>query len=145
VKLSAGGLAASLALAAVGLASAKEATREACYVTEDEDGQVSVSAFPELDLIHSDDAALPALPAGRILGVDCSRNSLVPALGDYRVIMQYGLPLTIMSNKRVAVLEVLNGQVRYRNLTDRFSAEEMADIKARIDALQPRFRRLADP
>jgi hypothetical protein len=134
-----------MAVAAAGLASANEATREACYVTEDEDGQVSVSAFPELDLIHSDDAALPALPAGKILGVDCSRNSLVPALGDYRVIMQYGLPLTITSSKRVAVLEVLNGQVRYRNLTDRFSAEEIAAIKARIDLLQPKFRRPSAP
>jgi hypothetical protein len=143
VKLAGGALAAALAVAAAGLASAKEATREACYLTEDEDGQVSVSAFPELDLIHSDDAALPALPPGRILGVDCSRNSLVPSLGDYRVILQYGLPLTITSSKRVAVLEVAGGRVRYRNLTDRFSAEEITLIKARMDALQPKMSRRA--
>ena len=138
MRLALGALAAVLVCGVAG-AAPREPSREQCYLVEQADGG-SVSAFPNLRLIHGDpSASLPPLPAGRYVSIGCSRNSLVPSAGDYRVLKQYELPLTITSKGRVGVLEIARRRLRFRLLQGHMDTDEYQAVQARLASFQPRF------
>ena len=139
MRLALGALAAVL-IGGVAGAAPREPSREQCYLVEQADGGRSVSAFPSLRLIRGDASApLPPLPTGQYISVDCSRNSLVPAVGDYRVLKQYELPLTITSKGRVGVLEIAQRRLRFRLLQGQMSADEHQAGQERLSGFQPKF------
>ena len=139
MRLALGALAAVL-IGGVAGAAPREPSREQCYLVEQADGGRSVSAFPSLRLIRGDASApLPPLPTGQYISVDCSRNSLVPAVGDYRVLKQYELPLTITSGERVAVLQIVARRLEFRPLQGHLEPEEAMTAQRRLMAFEPKF------
>lgn len=93
-----------------------------------------------LDQTASDQAFAPQIPQG-VSGILCGRTNVIPAAWDDKVI-GLGLPLFIAemgSPGRLGVLEIDNGQFRFRFLEGRVQPEEQAMLDQRIREFQARF------
>lgn len=98
-----------------------------------------------LDLRVLRDTALagrfsPRLDQG-VVGIVCSRNDVLPAANDDEVLW-LGVPLHIAemgSPGRLGVLELNEGQYRFRMIEGRLRAEEEPALAARLAEFQARF------
>jgi hypothetical protein len=132
------GVAAAICLASPSWSA--EPTRESCATETLSGGAFAQTPFPALHLIGA--ASLPTLPtpsAGRVSGIVCQRDDILPTPDDYKILAQYHVPLYIASGDLVAVLQVKNGQLLYEFIKGEAPATEMAEIGGRLDALQIKF------
>jgi hypothetical protein len=110
------------------------------------DGRVERSAAPLLHVLQDtarDGAYAPGLPAGA--AIQCGRTDIVPAANDWKVI-EAGHPFYIVEvsdspDARMAVLEISQGQVRYRFITGQITEAEVPRMLARLNAFQLHLRR----
>jgi hypothetical protein len=82
----------------------------------------------------------PVIPRG-VAGISCGRTSVVPAAWDDQVIL-LGLPLFIAEQGtlgRLGVLEINNGQFRYRFIRGEARPDEQAQIDRQVQVYQARF------
>lgn len=94
-----------------------------------------------LDQSAADGPFTPRLPEGTV-SLGCARTSIVPAPHDYEVLI-LGLPFYIIDSvesRRVGVLEVSQGQYRYRMLQGQLRDDESIAIQARLNEFQVRSR-----
>lgn len=111
-----------------------------CDMLEQNRGRLETIEAPGLRVLEQTSSGqqfAPAIPQG-IAGISCGRSSVIPAAWDDKVIA-LGLPLFIASGQRLGVLEIDNGQFRYRFIQGQAQAEEQAQIDARIQQFQSRF------
>jgi hypothetical protein len=136
LRLSLGaGVGLALAVAPSAFAGPLDATQEQCFVIATVDGKPVIAPFPQLDLIHGDQTApLPALPTGGVIkAINCRRDSLVPAPGDYRVARQYRLGLSINNGDSVGSLQRVDGRYQYSFLRGRPRRGEAAAVASRLE------------
>ena len=76
---------------------------------------------------------------GELVGLACARDSIVPVVGDERVLGDLGVPFYIAQDERMLVLEVSNGRLGARLVNGAFRDGEVAAIQARMDDLQTTF------
>jgi hypothetical protein len=122
-----------------------EPTETRCdYMVQGPSG-VERRSSPELHILQQTSGAGPfALGLPATASIQCGRTDIVPAANDWKVLAA-GYPLAIVdvsgSELRTAVLEISDGQVRYRFLAGRMTEEEALRIQARLDAFQLHFQR----
>lgn len=74
--------------------------------------------------------------AGELALVSCQRASIVPLPGDYRVLLDLGVPLTIIHGERVAVLELVEGRLNYRMISGAVLPGDVAPIQQTLNDAQ---------
>ena len=83
-----------------------------------------------------------AVPDGA--AIRCGRSDIVPAANDWKVIAAghpfYIVEVTNAPEPRMAVLEISQGQVRYRFISGRLTEAEEPRIQARLNAFQLHFQ-----
>lgn len=122
-----------------------EPTETRCdYITRE--GRTVEPPAPGLHVLEETRGAGPfaaAIPEGA--AVRCGRSVIVPAASDWKVLAAghpfYIVEVTNAPEARVAVLEISQGQVRYRFITGRLTEAEEPRIMARLDAFQLHFQR----
>ncbi len=131
-------------LSAAAVATTTRPTREMrCDMMEEERGRLTTIEAPGLHVLDQTAQAgpfSPTIPAG-IAGIMCARTSILPAMHDDEVIV-LGLPLYIAEiggRRRLGVLEIDNGQYRFRMLEGRLQAEEEPALQQRLSEFQARF------
>jgi hypothetical protein len=98
-----------------------------------------------LDQTAGDGAFTPSLPEGAV-SIGCGRSSIIPSPHDDEVLV-FGLPFYIIDtsgDRRVGVLEISQGQYRYRMLEGEFSDAEESLVQARLNEFQDRLQSSAD-
>jgi len=83
----------------------------------------------------------PRLPPGS--GIACVRRSIVPAPNDWKLLAA-GYPLSILvpgTVERIGVLEVSQGQVRFRVLDGQLTPDEAPLVLDRLSTFQLALRR----
>ena len=114
-----------------------------CDLLERDRGRLVTIEAPDLHVLAqtaNGQRFAPAIPTG-MAGISCGRTSVIPAAWDDQVIM-LGLPLFIAEAGtlgRVGVLEIDNGQFRYRFIRGEARPEEQAQIDERVQTYQSRF------
>ena len=144
------------ALAFLGPAPAAESVTIAeseCYAMVQNGDEVVSTRIPGLLVIERTGGegpfSAPDLPAGTS-AIMCPRSSIVPAPNDWKV-LEAGYPLFITENRappesrRVGVLEVSQGQVRFRFVRGELADGEEARIQARVNQLQEAGRQPLPP
>jgi hypothetical protein len=113
--------------------------REKCGVIfEAAGGQPQSMVLPSItlaSLAEADSFVLPADAPKGVRAVQCGRDTIVPFRYDYKVI-QSGLPLSIVAQGKVGVLEIAEGKLRFRMLSGKMSESEQNFVGAFLDAAQ---------
>lgn len=73
---------------------------------------------------------------GQLAMVSCQRTTIVPLPGDYRVLLDFGAPLTIIHGDRAAVLELVEGRLNYRMLSGQVLPGDIAPIQQTLNDSQ---------
>lgn len=73
---------------------------------------------------------------GQLAMVSCQRSSIVPLPGDYRVLLDFGVPLTLIHGDRAAVLELMEGRLNYRMLSGQVMPGDVAPIQQSLNDAQ---------
>lgn len=73
---------------------------------------------------------------GQLAMVTCHRTTIVPLPGDYRVLLDFGAPLTIIHADRAAVLELVDGRLNYRMLSGQVLAGDVVPIQQALNDAQ---------
>jgi len=119
-----------------------------CRYIEDNNGQAVTLEAPGLRVLEQTAASgrfAPAVPQG-VSSIMCSRTNLIPAPNDDEVLW-LGMPLYIAEMGvpgRLGVLEINEGSYRFRMLEGRVRPEEQAQVDARLDEYQARFREIQE-
>src|SRR4249919_3779965 len=99
--------------------AATSVAREKCGVIFEVQGSPPQSmVLPSIHLVtlgESDSFALPADAPKGVKAVQCGRDTIVPFRYDYKVI-EAGMPLSIVAQGKVGVLEIAEGKLRFRML-----------------------------
>lgn len=83
----------------------------------------------------------PSLPDG-VVAILCGRAGLIPAANDDKV-LALGIPFYILETGnpgRLGVLEISQGQFRFRMLEGALRPEEEQPLQSRLDEFQSRLR-----
>jgi hypothetical protein len=76
--------------------------------------------------------------------IRCTRNDLIPAINDYKV-LQAGYPLYIVQSERgdtrAGVLEVSGGQYRFRIVQGKLDEQEQQRLLTRLNEIQEASRK----
>lgn len=134
----------ALSLAAVGASASPSEIREIrCDTLEMDNGRLQTVQALDLHVLR--DTARNGRFAPRldqsVVSIMCSRNDILPAANDDEVVW-LGMPLHIAemgSPGRLGVLEITEGQYRFRMLEGRLRAEEEQPLAARLAEFQSRF------
>jgi hypothetical protein len=138
-------VAAALSLAASDPAAGDRAAlgeTRCTWLVQPEGGPVdSLAAPPILEQTALPGAFGPDLPAD-VRGLQCGRTSIVPAEHDDEV-LALGIPFYIVEvtgteSGRLGVIEISQGQFRYRLLEGKLSEAEAQAVTARLNAFQAR-------
>lgn len=78
----------------------------------------------------------PPRHEGQLAMVSCERSSIVPLPGDYRVLLDFGAPLTIIHGDRTAVLELVGGRLNFRMLSGQVAPGDVAPIQQSLNDAQ---------
>jgi hypothetical protein len=114
-----------------------------CDMLEQNRGRLETIEAPDLHVLAQTAEGqrfAPVIPPGTA-GISCGRTSIIPAAWDDQVIL-LGVPLFIAEAGtlgRLGVLEINNGQFRYRFIRGQAQAEEQAQIDERVQTYQSRF------
>ena len=73
---------------------------------------------------------------GQLAMVSCQRTTIVPLPGDYRVLLDFGAPLTIIHGDRAAVLELVEGRLNYRMLSGQVLPGDVTPIQQTLNDSQ---------
>ena len=84
---------------------------------------------------------MPRIDEGKVTSVMCGRASLVPGRSDW-LVLDAGVPLFIVSNKRLLVLEIDKGKFRTRMIRGKMTGEESIAVQARLKEFQSYFRKV---
>ena len=115
-------------------------------VAKQPNGATKTVADPELHVIDETQAAGDFVyrrdpPAEAIL---CGRADIVPAANDYKVILAgFTLGLSAQSadgGNRVGVLEMSEGQLRFRMISGALSGDELQRLQIRLNEMQTAIR-----
>ncbi len=110
------------------------------------EGKITTEVRPDLHLLGDPDAKLAAPKVqGELSGLLCGRDSIVPALGDERVLTQLHVPIFLSQGERSAALELSTGQIRIRLIQGQLSDPEAQAIQARLNLLQNRVNAAETP
>ena len=142
-------LALLLGLAQPQLAESVTITEGECYAMVQSGSEVVSTRVAGLRVIERTGApgpfSAPELPPGTS-AILCPRSTIIPAPNDWKV-LQSGYPLYIAESRgtpesrRTGVLEVSQGQVRYRLVRGDFLEGEEDRLRARLNQLQQAGRR----
>ncbi len=80
----------------------------------------------------------PSISEGKINGIMCGRESLVPDASDW-IVLHAGLPFFISAGDRILALELPDGHLQARMVQGVLTAREQVSVQARLDELQLRF------
>lgn len=78
----------------------------------------------------------PPAHEGQLAMVSCQRTTIVPLPGDYRVLLDFGVPLTIIHGDRAAVLELVEGRLNFRMLSGQVLPGDVAPIQQSLNDAQ---------
>ncbi len=123
--------------------SQRPLTEIRCDLLERDRGRLVTVEAPDLHVLAqtaNGQRFAPVIPTG-MAGISCGRTSVIPAAWDDQV-LALGLPLFIAetgTRGRVGVLEIDNGQFRYRFIRGEARPDEQAQIDERIQTYQSRF------
>jgi|CXWL01.1.fsa_nt_gi hypothetical protein len=84
-------------------------------------------------------------PPGSVNAIVCDRTSIFIGPYDHRVITDLGVPFFIRNNGRIAVLEIVNRQLRLRFTQGAPTPQEQADIGPAIERALADIDRLPAP
>ena len=114
------------------------ATQERCDVLFESGGEIKNLLLMSLRVLNLADSAKFKLPPDappKVKAVRCGRDVIVPQRNDYKV-LQAGYPFSIVAGDRVGVLELAEGNLRYRLLKGELTAAEIPAVTAFINASQ---------
>lgn len=134
----------ALSLAAVGASASPSEIREIrCDTLEMDNGRLQTVQALDLHVLRDtarNGRFSPRLDRS-VVSIMCSRNDILPAANDDEVVW-LGMPLHIAemgSPGRLGVLEINEGQYRFRMLEGRLRADEEPALAARLAEFQARF------
>lgn len=78
----------------------------------------------------------PPAYEGQLAMVSCQRPTIVPRPGDYRVLLDFGVPLTIIHGDRAAVLELVEGRLNFRMLSGAVLPGDVTPIQQSLNDAQ---------
>lgn len=84
-------------------------------------------------------------PPGSVHGIICDRTSIFLGPNDHRIITDLGVPFFIRSNSRIAVLEIVDHQLRLRFTQGQPTAQEQAAIGPAIERALAEIDRMPEP
>jgi hypothetical protein len=132
----------SLILAAT-ISSAEPAQASACFAMIKPVVEIEFEAMPSLQSALAARGPLPAVPP-TTEGILCRRDSIAPQEGDDGVITAYTVALYLVAGGRVGILEISNGQYRFRMIEGQATPEEKQLIQSRLNLFQARSQGEAD-
>jgi hypothetical protein len=135
-------LAMACALACVAApAMAQQQPIESCGVFQITDAEhVSYVPIPGFSILMGQPPF--SAPPGSMNAVVCDRTSIFLGPNDHRVITDFGVPLFIRNNGRIAILEIADRQLRLRFTQGQPTPQEQAAIAPAIDRALADIERL---
>ena len=116
---------------------------EKCAVSYlDGKGNTELKLIPTLHIAGVDARTfrVPDVSEGKINGLMCGRESLIPDPSDW-VVVRAGLPFFISAGDRILVLEIVDGRLQARMMKGVMLEEEQTPMQSRIDELQEHFKK----
>jgi hypothetical protein len=110
--------------------------QERCMMLSESPGStnVTITDFPALQLLTlSPAASLPGLTVGGVSAIRCERAIFAIAPEDYRIILEYHLPLIISQGERAAALEVTDGKFKLRMVRGQLQQAEVPLFQSALD------------
>ena len=123
------------------LASATTVLEKCAVLFEAPSGGIKHAFLPSLHILSLAPNATFSLPSDappNVKAVQCGRQSLGPSQYDYKVLAA-GYPLNIVTDKRLGVLEIVKGQLRFRMLDGEMSESEIKHVERFLNESQPLF------
>jgi len=122
------------ALAAAGAASAQIA--DVCRPVVARDGELVTLDAPQFTIANRQ-GILPRVEVSEALAmVTCERRTIVPLPGDYRVIRDLSVPLTLVAGERVATVEQVDGRLHVRMVQGQVQPGEITLIQGFLNDAQ---------
>lgn len=123
-------------LVAGGAAFAADPTTENCGLLVSRDGQTEEIQVAGFNIMTVQGRLSLPEGHGQVVGVICDRDSLIPAIGDERVMTELRQPLYIRSGGRVMLVDVGEGRFRVRMKEGRPTKAELPELQDRINDMQ---------
>lgn len=134
MRISALALAALAAFAVVGSAAAQ--TPDRCQLVVQGAEELVTLEVPVFSVSDVRGRLTPPAYEGQLAMVSCQRSTIVPLPGDYRVLLDFGVPLTLIHGERAAVLELVEGRLNYRMLSGQVMPGDVAPIQQSLNDAQ---------
>lgn len=134
MRISALALAALSAFAVVGSAAAQ--TPDRCQLVVQGAEELVTLEAPVFSVSDVRGRLTPPAYEGQLAMVSCQRSTIVPLPGDYRVLLDFGVPLTLIHGERAAVLELVEGRLNYRMLSGQVMPGDVAPIQQSLNDAQ---------
>lgn len=127
----------SIALAALGVAQpALAQIADVCRPVVERDGELATLDSPQFSIANRQGVLPRVALADPLAMVTCERRSIVPLPGDYRVIRDYGVPLTLVAGERAAAVEMIEGRLHVRMVQGQVEAGEITLIQSFLNDAQ---------
>lgn len=127
-------IAATLSLLGAGGAAAQ--TPDRCQLVVQGAEELVTLEAPVFSIADVRGRLSPPAYEGQLAMVSCQRNTIVPLPGDYRVLLDFGVPLTLIHGERAAVLELVEGRLNYRMLSGQVMPGDVAPIQQSLNDAQ---------
>jgi hypothetical protein len=128
--------------AAMDAGTANSDELEKCAVlVESASGKLESKVLPSLHVLTQDADATFSLPTDappKVKGLMCGRQSIVPRANDYKVLVA-GYTLNIIVDDRGGVLEIVDGQLRFRMISGEMTESEAQSVQTFLNESQPFF------
>ena len=128
----------TVGMALCGVASAAE---KCAVIHEAPDGTLKTRALPSLSvegLAQDEPFRLPDDAPPNVKALMCGRDALVLGANDYKV-LRANLTISVVADERVAVLEAVNGQLRFRVSSGKMTPQESERTQRALDVEQVLF------
>lgn len=134
MRLSLSAIAAFSILTAAGTAVAQ--TPDRCQLVVQGPEELVTLETPVFSISDVRGRLTPPPYEGQLAMVSCQRGAIVPLPGDYRVLLDFGVPLTLIHGDRAAVLELVEGRLNYRMLSGQVTPGDVAPIQQSLNDAQ---------
>lgn len=109
---------------------------DVCRPVVEQDGSLVTLEEPRFSIANSPGILQRVNVAGELAMVTCERRTIVPLPGDYRVIRDLGVPLTLVAGERVSAVEQVEGRLHVRMVQGQVLPGEIQTIQGFLNDAQ---------
>ena len=109
---------------------------DVCRPVVEQDGSLVTLEEPRFSIANSPGILERVNVPGELAMVTCERRTIVPLPGDYRVIRDLGVPLTLVAGERVSAVEQVEGRLHVRMVQGQVQPGEITLIQGFLNDAQ---------